>query len=156
MNNKNASLLIYKKEILIHISSPKENEIEKIVYELKNKSQDYKNEICNECLDFKNFLKDFENKISTAIKEIHLILEKKITDLKLVEYFSDKIKKVNLVKLNIKKLQKITKLQKDLNCNFHTNFTQHLESSQKTLDSLEYTIERTKVFLPRFISSVCR
>jgi hypothetical protein len=82
-------------------------------------------------------------KISLAIQEIKDILLKPVRKIELVEYFSDKINKVNLIKLNLENLRDIIKLQKEFDCEDYYTIIKYYEGSLKAANDLVEAIQNS-------------
>jgi hypothetical protein len=82
-------------------------------------------------------------KIYTAIKEIKQVIKKPIRKSDLVEYFSDKINKVNIIDINLNQLKENIRLQHDLNCNNYQEINSLFNSSLKATTSLVEAIQKS-------------
>lgn len=105
--------------------------------------RDYKKDICNTCFNHNEFLQNLKIKISLAIQEIKDILLKPIRKSELIEYFTDKINNVNLVKLNLENLRDVIKLQKEFECEDHETINKYYEGSIKAANSLVEAIQNS-------------
>ncbi len=61
----------------------------------------------------------------------------------LIEYFSDKINKVNLIKINLNNLKETLRIQKEINCKDYEELKKLYDSSFKASNSLVEAIQNT-------------
>lgn len=131
------------KEKPIHLSCPESKDLEKIITFIKLMNKGYKREICNTCFNHLEFLHNLKIKISLAIQEIKDILLKPVKKSELVEYFSDKINKVNLIKLSLENLREIIKLQREFECEDYETINEYYEGSFKAANNLVEAIQNS-------------
>jgi len=117
--------------------------VEKIINFFKLIHKDHKRDICNKCFDHIEFLLNLKNKISLAIQEIKDILVKPIRKSELIEYFSDKINNVNLIKLHLENLRDVFKLQKEFECEGFETISKYYDGSLKAANNLVEAIQNS-------------
>lgn len=130
-------------EKVLFLSYPDSNVLDDLINFFKKVDQIYKNVICRMCFNHKEFLSDLDIKISIAIEELKKILEKQMKKSELIEYFSDKINKVNLIKINLDNLSSAIKLQKEFKCPDFEQINEYYESGIKATNGLIEEIQNS-------------
>lgn len=127
----------------IYIPYANEKEIPKLIEFFKLLNPNYKEKVCSSCLNHKEFLFHLKIKIYTAIQEIKQVVKKPLRKSDLVEYFSDKINKVNLIDINLNHLKSNLKLQKDIGCNDYEEIKALYDASLQASNSLVEAIQKS-------------
>jgi len=126
-----------------YLAYPDTNDMKNIINFSKQMHKNFKKDICLTCFNQLEFLQNLKLKISLAIQEIKIILKKPVRKSELIEYFSDKINNVNLIKLNLENIREIVILQKEFDCPESEKLKNYYDDSLKAANNLVEAIQNS-------------